>query len=178
MIRNLVAAIIVLAFPMNIIAQKNISGKTNSTSEVSTWPVLKTYTGENLTEVAMPLGGIGTGTVSIGGRGDLRDWELGNRGALGWTPGVKLVEPTIANAPFFALYYKEQGAAKGQLRLLEGPISESKYYGDWGADVYNAGFPRFEETEFKAAYPLAQLNFKHKDVPLDVKLKAFNPISH
>lgn len=140
------------------------------------WPVLKTYTGEYLSEVAMPLGGIGTGTVSIGGRGNLRDWEIGNRGALGWTPGVKLVEPTIANAPFFALYYKEKEKEKGQLRLLEGPISESKYYGDWGCDVYNAGFPRFEEAVFKTAYPLAQISFKHKDVPLDVKLKAFNPM--
>lgn len=57
----------------------------------------------------------------------MRDWEIGKRGALGWTPGVKLVEPTIANAPFFALYFKEKGKEKGQLRLLEGPISESKY---------------------------------------------------
>lgn len=171
-----VAIIVAIACPMNIIAQQDILSNKNGTSEVSTWPVLKTYTGENLTEVALPLGGIGTGTVSIGGRGDLRDWEIGNRGALGWTPGVKLVEPTIANAPFFALYFKETGTEKGQLRLLEGPIAESKYYGDWGADVYNAGFPRFEEAEFKAAYPLAQLNFKHKDVPLDVKLKAFNPM--
>ncbi len=144
--------------------------------ESNEWPVLKNYTGEKLTEVAMPLGGIGTGTVSIGGRGDLRDWELGNRGALGWAPGVKLVEPTIANAPFFALYYKEKEAEKGELRLLEGPIAESKYYGDWGCDLYNAGFPRFEETTFKAAYPLAQLGFKHKEVPLDVQLKAFNPM--
>ena len=174
--RDLIILIIVLAFPINTIAQQDILGKKNSVSEVSEWPVLKTYTGENLTEVAMPLGGIGTGTVSIGGRGDLRDWELGNRGALGWTPGVKLVEPTIANAPFFALYFKEKGEERGQLRLLEGPISESKYYGDWGCDVYNAGFPRFEEAEFKAAYPLAQLSFKHKDVPLDVQLKAFNPM--
>ncbi|TKG89590.1 hypothetical protein EYV94_25150 [Puteibacter caeruleilacunae] len=140
------------------------------------WPVLKTYKGDKLAEVAMPLGGIGTGTVSIGGRGDLRDWELGNRGALGWTPGVKLVEPTIANAPFFALYYKEVGDEKGAIRLLEGPIAKSKYYGDWGCDVYNAGFPRFEEALFETAYPLAQLKLKHQDVPLDVQLKAFNPM--
>jgi len=110
------------------------------------WPVLKKYSGEHVTEIAMPLGGIGTGTISIGGRGNLRDWETTNRGALGWTPGVKLVEPSIANAPFFALYYKEQGEDRGTIRLLEGPIDESKYYGDWGSDVYNAGFPRFEET--------------------------------
>lgn len=59
-------------------AQQNTLSKKNSVSEISKWPVLKTYIGENLSEVAMPLGGIGTGTVSIGGRGDLRDWEIGN----------------------------------------------------------------------------------------------------
>jgi len=37
-------------------------------SQSENWPALKTYKGEQLTEVAMPLGGIGTGTVSIGGR--------------------------------------------------------------------------------------------------------------
>jgi uncharacterized protein (DUF608 family) len=140
------------------------------------WPVLKTYSGKYLAEVAMPLGGIGTGTISLGGRGNLRDWEMTNRGALNWTPGVKLVEPTIANAPFFALYYKEEGEEKGRIRLLEGPIDESRYYGDWGCDVFNAGFPRFEETVFKAAYPLGQVIFKDADVPLDIRLKAFNPM--
>jgi uncharacterized protein (DUF608 family) len=115
------------------------------------WPVLKTYTDQYLAEVAMPLGGIGTGTISLGGRGNLRDWEMTNRGALNWTPGVKLVEPTIANAPFFALYYQEEGEEKGQIRLLEGPIDERRYYGDWGCDVFNAGFPRFEETVFHGA---------------------------
>ena len=91
------------------------------------WPVLKTYNGIYLSEVAMPLGGIGTGTISLGGRGNLRDWEMTNRGALNWTPGVKLVEPTIANAPFFALYYQEEGDEKGNIRLLEGPIDERRY---------------------------------------------------
>ena len=66
------------------------------------WPVLKTYTGQYVNEIAMPLGGIGTGTVSIGGRGDLKDWELMNRGALGFLPAFKFVAPTISNGPFFA----------------------------------------------------------------------------
>ena len=140
------------------------------------WPVLKEYKGIYLDEVAMPLGGIGTGTISIGGRGDLRDWEIVNRGAIGWTPAFKLVEPTIANAPFFALYMKEEGSMSGEIRLLEGPIAVSKYYGDWGSDVFNAGFPRFEETEFKTAYPMAQILFKHPEVPLNIRLEAFNPM--
>ena len=101
---------------------------------------LKTYSGQYLDEVAMPLGGIGTGTVSLGGRGDLRDWEIMNRGALGFLPAFKLVLPTIANGPFFALYYKQQDR-EGKVRVLEGPVQVKEYYGDWGADAVNSGFP-------------------------------------
>lgn len=139
------------------------------------WPVLKTYSGINLTEVAMPLGGIGTGGVSIGGRGELRDWEVMNRGAIGWVPAFKLVQPTIANAPFFVLYYKSQ-SKPANVRVLEGPVPIKDYYGDWGADALNAGFPRFEKTTFAAAYPLAQVSFEHQKVPLQVRLEAFNPL--
>ena len=139
------------------------------------WTILKTYEGKYLDEVAMPLGGIGTGTVSIGGKGDLRDWEIMNRGAIGYLPAFKLVQPTIANGPFFALYYKQQDK-EAAIRVLEGPVAVKDYYGDWGAEAVNSGFPRFEETTFSAAYPLAQINFKHKDVPVDVRLEAFNPL--
>ena len=83
--------------------------------------------------------------------------------------------PTIANGPFFALYYKQQGK-EGKVRVLEGPVQIREYYGDWGADAVNSGFPRFEETTFSVAYPLAQVDFKHKDVPLQVRLEAFNPL--
>jgi uncharacterized protein (DUF608 family) len=139
------------------------------------WPVLKTYENDYIKEVAMPLGGIGTGTVSIGGRGDLRDWEIMNRGALGFIPAFKLVQPTIANGPFFAIQYREENKTP-QVKVLEGPVPVDKYYGDWGADAINSGFPRFEKTSFAAAYPLAQVNFEHTDVPLDIRLEAFNPL--
>ncbi|MDN5200681.1 GH116 family glycosyl-hydrolase [Fulvivirgaceae bacterium BMA10] len=141
----------------------------------STWPVLKTYEGKHLAEVAMPLGGIGTGTVSIGGKGDLRDWEIMNRGAIGYLPAFKLVAPTIANGPFFALYYKK-GNDNAKIKVLEGPIDIKDYYGDWGANAVNSGFPRFEKATFAAAYPMAQINFEHRDVPIDIRLEAFNPL--
>ncbi len=142
----------------------------------TTWPVLKTYEGKYLDEVAMPLGGIGTGGISVGGRGDLRDWEIMNRGAIGFLPAFKLVDPTIANGPFFAIYYKKEDQQQGNIRVLEGPIAIRNYYGDWGADAVNSGFPRFEKTIFSAAYPLAQVNFGDKEVPLDIRLEAFNPL--
>ncbi len=139
------------------------------------WPVLKTYEGKYIDEVAMPLGGIGTGTVSIGGKGDLRDWEIMNRGAIGYLPAFKLVAPTIANGPFFAIRYKK-GNEDAKIKVLEGPIAIKDYYGDWGAEAVNSGFPRFEKTTFAAAYPLAQVDFEHKDVPLDIRLETFNPL--
>ncbi len=141
----------------------------------SKWPVLKTYEGKHLAELAMPLGGIGTGTVSLGGKGDLRDWEIMNRGAIGYLPAFKLVAPTIANGPFFAVYYKK-GNEKAKVKVLEGPIDIKDYYGDWGSDAVNSGFPRFTKTTFAAAYPLAQVSFEHKDTPIGIRLEAFNPI--
>ncbi len=50
------------------------------------WPILKRYDQDHLGRIALPLGGIGTGTVSLGGRGDLRDWEIMNRAAKGFVP--------------------------------------------------------------------------------------------
>ena len=43
------------------------------------------FEGPHLNEIAFPLGGIGTGTVSLGGRGNLRDWEIFNRPNKGGT---------------------------------------------------------------------------------------------
>ncbi len=60
------------------------------------WPIVKRYDQNHLAHIALPLGGIGTGTVSLGGRGDLRDWEVVNRPAKGFNPG----------STFFAIWVK------------------------------------------------------------------------
>jgi len=139
------------------------------------WPVLKTYKGEYLTKVAMPLGGIGTGTVSLGGRGDLRDWEIVNQGALGWKPVFNSGKGSINIAPFFAIRTKKNDD-DNQIRLLEGPLSTNNLDGDWGSNELNSGFPRFGKCEFKAAYPLGQVQLSDKNSPVEVTLKAFNPM--
>src|SRR3954467_5503882 len=37
------------------------------------------FTGRQLARIAFPLGGVGAGSISLGGRGQLRDWEIFNR---------------------------------------------------------------------------------------------------
>ena len=50
----------------------------------SDWPVLRTYDGDHLHRIALPLGGIGTGTISLGGRGEIRDhYQIMNEPASG-----------------------------------------------------------------------------------------------
>ncbi|WP_430934655.1 GH116 family glycosyl-hydrolase [Saccharicrinis sp. 156] len=139
------------------------------------WPALKTYSGDYATKVAMPLGGIGTGTVSIGGRGDLRDWEIVNQGALGWKPVFNSGKGSIRVAPFFAIRTITRDG-NNQTRLLEGPLSSDNLDGDWGSNELNSGFPRFMSCEFNAAYPLAQINLSDENSPVDVSIKAFNPM--
>jgi len=83
----------------------------------SAWPVLNRYDQKHLERIALPLGGIGTGTISLGSRGDLRDWEIMNRPAKGFIP------PGVAGSgPFFALSAKPKGGtAIG--RALEGSLA-------------------------------------------------------
>src|SRR5258705_3821862 len=44
------------------------------------------FTGRNLTAIAFPLGGVCAGSISLGGRGQLRDWEIFNRPDKGNSP--------------------------------------------------------------------------------------------
>lgn len=134
------------------------------------WPVLKTYEGAFLRRVKMPVGGIGTGTISLSGRGSLVDWELNNRPAKGFVPGSYKTW-----APHFAIRCETADGRK-VARLLEGPLFPDEYEGWEGCSLPNHGFPRFEKAVFKAAYPLAQVELSDARVPVEVRLEAMNPL--
>lgn len=132
------------------------------------WPVLKQYDAAHLRRIAMPLGGIGTGTVSLGGRGDLRDWEIMNRPAKGFIPKG-------AAAPFFALNLRSPDG-QPQTRILEGPLELDEYEGHSGSLAANHGWPRFRNVSFSAAYPFGQVHLSDPDLPIRVTMQAFNPL--
>ena len=68
--------------------------------------------GPHLDEIAFPLGGIGTGTISLTGRGQLVDWEIQNRPNKG----------TINAFSFFTLWAAEQGKDPVTKVLAERPM--------------------------------------------------------
>jgi len=129
-----------------------------------------TYTGRNLDEIAFPLGGIGTGSVSLGGWGQLRDWEIMNRPAKGF----------VAPRSFFAI--KMRSASKPLVtKVLQGPVGGS-YVGDGHSLVpshrqndLGQGLPHFRKAIFTGEFPIATLTMEDPDVPLRVTLEAFNP---
>jgi len=132
-------------------------------------PMYSPY-GEHLDEIAFPLGGIGTGCVSLGGWGQLRDWEVMNRPAKGFT---------VPQA-FFTLRAQEVGARGGRkapvCRVLQGPVG-----GPLGQSGHSApretgeGLPHFREASFTGHFPFAEVMLSDPDLSVEVRLEAWSP---
>lgn len=124
----------------------------------------RTFAGANLSEIAFPLGGIGTGTVSIGGRGQFVDWEIFNRPAKG----------QVLPFTFAALWVREDGH-EAAVRVLEAPPGPP-YRGSFGsAREQGQGLPHMKGATFTGAYPFARVDFDAGELPVAVTLEAFNP---
>ena len=130
------------------------------------WPIIRHYDQQHLSQIALPIGGIGTGTVSLGGRGDLRDWEIVNRPAKGFNPG----------GAFFAIRLKTPGG-EPIVRALQGPVDEHLYQGAFGVkDATNPALPCFSTCTFDASYPFGIVNLSDPGIPATVRIKAYNPL--
>jgi non-lysosomal glucosylceramidase len=131
-----------------------------------------TFRGEQLREIAFPLGGLGSGCVSLDGRGALRDWEIYNRPNKG--SHLELTFPT--------LWLKEEGGEPRAL-VVQGPrvkdwIGEGQGFWNYGHGQFFKhadGLPCFDEVDFIGTFPFARVQFKKADLPLKVELTAFSP---
>src|SRR5580700_7844542 len=125
---------------------------------------LRSFRGDQLREVAFPLGGIGTGTVSLGGRGQLRDWEIFNH------PGKGCDLPYT----FFAIYAGAPGE-EGVARVLERRI-QPPFGGPSGPPTARvSGLPRLREATFRGEYPFSWIDYEDDVLPVTVGLEAYNP---
>ncbi|PZF56405.1 hypothetical protein DEI92_14920 [Curtobacterium sp. MCBD17_034] len=119
----------------------------------------------NDTVAAFPLGGIGTGNVSVGARGEFRDWEIANHPDKGtWLPFT-----------FFALRAAVPGRA-AVTRVLESRLP-GPHEGDSGYHIGKvAGLPRFAGSAMRGEYPLLRIDLTDDAVPVDVEMTAFTPL--
>lgn len=130
----------------------------------------KIYKGAKLNEISFPLGGIGTGSVGLGGNGRLVDWEIFNSANKNSTLGFS----------HFAIKAERRGKVL-DARVLQGDYTKF-YLGQPGAGFGNgianttmAGFPHFEKCEFRGEFPIANISLADKCFPGKVELTAFNP---
>ena len=124
----------------------------------------RVFTGRHLTAIAFPLGGVAAGAISLGGRGQLRDWEIFNR-------------PDKGNAPNYAFpaIWVQSGARQPVARVLESRI-QPPYEGATGLGSKNApGLVRLASATFTGEFPLARIDFADPALPVRVSLEAFTP---
>jgi uncharacterized protein (DUF608 family) len=135
-----------------------------SEQELLATGTVRSFTGAQLGEIAFPLGGIGTGTVSLGGRGEFRDWEIFNR------PNKNKSLPFT----FVAIWTRRLDGTP-VVKVVEAPLRPPFRGGDGVPRAGAAGLPRFAGATFKGAYPFAELAFEDDSLPVGVSLEAFNP---
>jgi uncharacterized protein (DUF608 family) len=125
----------------------------------------RTFTGRHLEMLSFPLGGVAAGSVCLGGRGQLRDWEIFNRADKGRT--VNYAFPSI---------WAQSGNDKPVARVLEARLMAPYQSASGLSPSQVSGLTRLEQATFVGEYPLARITFRDRDLPVDVALEAFTPI--
>lgn len=132
----------------------------------------RTFRGNNLLQIAMPLGGIGAGSISLNGQGGLQDFSIRNTPAFSALPDGHAPE----DAAFATIHLPKQGIT----RLVEGPMPVERIYnqglkGQGYRCGGHEGFPRFRNNSFHGEFPFGTVRLSDPDIPVTVTITGFNP---
>ncbi|RPE08706.1 hypothetical protein EGT74_16860 [Chitinophaga lutea] len=124
------------------------------------------YKGKYNNRIAFPVGGIGAGMFCIEGSGAISHMSIRHNPEMFFEPAM-----------FAAISIK---GMPGGARVLEQQIPDWKKFGQRDAGLGGTGgatwgLPRFEEAEFKARFPFADISLKDTAIPLAVKIKGWSP---
>lgn len=132
------------------------------------------YEGEHLRALAMPLGGIGCGSVAICGDGGLRQWQIFNN----------ICHNAHLPYSFFAVRVQASGA-EPVARVL---MSAAHYDDDFvpapsvsdhivppASRRLLAALPGVARIRFVGEYPVAEVHYEDEALPVAVTLEAFSP---
>lgn len=122
------------------------------------------FRGRQLKMISFPLGGVAAGSVGLGGRGQLCNWEIFNRPNKGFRPRYA-----------FPAIWAQSGNQTSVARVLESRILPP-YEGQDGLGSDNApGLARLDSAVFTGEYPFARIQFEDRSLPVRVELQAFSP---
>lgn len=122
------------------------------------------YTGDYTNRIAFPIGGMGTGMFCIEGSGAISNMSLRHRPEVFHEPAM-----------FAALHIKD---VNNTTKILEGQVPDWKKFGMplsalGGGGTW--GLPRYKENTFTARFPFTEIELKDDQMPVDVKINAWNP---
>jgi non-lysosomal glucosylceramidase len=131
-------------------------------SATAQYKEISTFRGSDLQTLRIPAGGVGTGNILLGGRGNIEYLEIFNR-----PDRQRRLEKT-----FFSLWIKE-GNKQPHTTLLE----REEFPPYLNADhKYAGGLPRMSEAELVNNYPRLLWKFHDESVPAEISLEVINPI--
>ena len=134
----------------------------------------RTFEGQDLLQIAMPLGGLGAGCVCLNGQGGLQDFAIRNKPATSAIPDAHVSH----DAAFALLHIKGR---RPVTKLVEGPMPPEKKY-NLGTKSQgfrqggHEGMPRFAKATFRGEYPFGHVRLTDRDIPLRVDITGYNPV--
>jgi non-lysosomal glucosylceramidase len=116
------------------------------------------YRGEDLKTIGMPIGGLCSGQLYLGGDGKLWYWDIFNQYIFTGYDAVTYVTPRIPSSPI------DQGFT---LKVIADGNSKSHALDTTG----------FRDITFNGEYPFGFIEYKDADCPVEVSLEAFSPFA-
>lgn len=166
-----------LATTAGLVVNTSNSAAEHDFSRVSVTPRADriVYRGDKLRALAMPLGGIGTGSVALAGDGGLRQWQV--------THNVN----HLAHVPhtFFAFWAKPANGPPAA-RVLQSPalydqsgfkppITTNDHVVPAESKILLERLPGVMGLEFAGEYPIAEIRYLDPDLIAGVTLEAYSP---
>lgn len=132
------------------------------------------YRGEHLRAAAMPLGGLGTGSIALCGDGSLRQWQVcHNVNHLAFVPHS-----------FFAVRAVREGQSAVARVLQSGALYDEDFAPIPSVNDYVIPdecrkllrtLPGVQATEFVGEYPMAEVRYLEEALPVEITLTAYSP---
>jgi hypothetical protein len=124
-----------------------------------------TYSGEQLENIAFPMGGFGAGMICLEGAGALTNASVRDR-------------PVIQQQPGFFAAISVLGPQKAA-RVVEGPVPRWKLYerrhACSGSAPIGTGLPRYARARFRAHFPFARVELEDPALVLAARVTGWSP---